>query len=120
MREQILIEIRRLAKENGGQPPSSRLFENQTGIRNHEWRGVYWARWNDAVTEAGLTPNSKQEKIGAEFLLKKLAVAIRHIGKPPTAMELRMYRRSADRRANGEWFKLSNADVSAFKRRKYQ
>jgi hypothetical protein len=91
VREEILNEIRRLAKANGGKPPGSRLFEAQSGIRESDWRGKYWARWGDAVSEAGLPPNTKQGKFEEEFVLTKLAQACRHYGKMPTAMELRMY-----------------------------
>jgi hypothetical protein len=91
MREQILNEIRRLATESGGETPGVRRFENQTGIRQSAWRGVYWARWNDAVIEAGLEPNAKTTRLEEHFFFVKLAEACHHFQKFPTAMELRMY-----------------------------
>lgn len=93
MREKILSEIRRLAMTNGGKPLGVRLFERETGIREGAWRGVYWARWGDAVREAGFEPNAKQGKLAEKFFLTKLADACRHYKKFPTAMELRMYQK---------------------------
>ena len=94
MRKEILGEIQRLANENGGQPPGARLFERQTGIREAAWRGVHWARWSDAVAEAGFAPNEPLAKLDENLLLTKLAEAYRALGKVPASMELRVYRRS--------------------------
>jgi hypothetical protein len=94
VRETILDEIRKLAKANEGQPPGVRSFEQQTGFRESSWRGVYWARWGDALTEAGFAPNEWQAKSDTNLIFQKFIEATRHYGKLPTASELKMYRRS--------------------------
>src|SRR6187551_1957019 len=92
-RDQILSEIRKIAASSGGQPPGRGTFEGLTGIRDTVWRGVHWARWSDALREAGLTPNERYKKSDDELILEKFCDAARHYGSLPTAAELRMYRR---------------------------
>lgn len=95
MRQRILNEIRRLAALDGGKVPGARSFEQLTDIRETAWRGVYWARWSDAVSEAGLTPNptSEARRIPDDVILSELANACRHFRRAPTVAELRLYRR---------------------------
>lgn len=42
-KEKILAEIRRLHKATGTVPGRLKL-ESESGIRETDWRGVYWAR----------------------------------------------------------------------------
>lgn len=93
MREQIVAEIRRIAAENGGQPPGRQRFENATGIKMGAWYGVFWSKWGDALKDAGFTANKSNEKIDKNILLEHLANACRHYGKFPTTGELRLYER---------------------------
>jgi hypothetical protein len=90
VRDQILTEIRKLATE-AGTPPGREAFERATGIRPASWLGVYWARWGDALKEAGYEPNSFQGKVEEQHLLRSFAEAVRCYGKIPTHAELRMF-----------------------------
>lgn len=94
MRETILEEIRKLAKASDDQPPGSKLFERETGIREHSWRGVYWARWSDALKEAGFAPNQWQGKSETGIILQRYIEAARHYGHLPTSSELALYRKT--------------------------
>ena len=49
----ILREIKRTTQANGGKPLQQIQFESETGIKRYVWFGVYWARWSDALREAG-------------------------------------------------------------------
>jgi hypothetical protein len=87
-RDFILNEIRRLAKENGGKPVGREVFRQQTGIRHHQWHGVYWSSWSAAVSEAGFEPNTMDSAFDRDFLLESLATVARAKRKFPTAAEL--------------------------------
>jgi hypothetical protein len=92
-REHIVSEIRRLAEANGGKPLGRERFRDETGIREADWLGRYWARWSDAVTEAGLTPNTLQSKFDDQEALRLLALEVRRLGHLPTHAEMRLRRR---------------------------
>ena len=96
MREQILAEIRRLAKASGGQAPGVRAFESATGITEGTWRGLYWARWSDALAEAGCEANKFQRKSEADHILSSFVEAARHYKRMPTIMEIRMFKRQRE------------------------
>lgn len=92
MRQHIISEIRRLAAASGGKPPGTLAFERETGIRKGQWYAVFWARWGDALMEAGFAPNEKTPAHDQDFLLRKVAEAFRHYGRVATDGELALYR----------------------------
>lgn len=94
MRGQIISEIRRLAKENSGKAPGVMAFERLTGIREAAWRGVYWARWSDALSEAGFAANKWQGKHESELVFQSFIEACRHYKRIPTVSDLRLYART--------------------------
>jgi hypothetical protein len=95
-KQHILDEIRRTAKDNGGVPLGVDRFEAETGIREAAWRGRFWARWGDAVREAGFTPNTLRPKTDEDVLLVQLGMFVRELGRFPTVAEMRMRKRQDD------------------------
>lgn len=93
-RQHIIDEIRAIAEANESKAPGMRLFSSKTGIAEHEWRGVHWARWGDALREAGFAANAWQEKLDTALLLAKLAEITRRQQRFPTGSELAILRRS--------------------------
>jgi hypothetical protein len=86
----------RTAKANDDAPLGADRFETETGIAESAWRGRFWARWSDAVREAGFTPNTLQPKTDTEVLLAQLAAFIRELGRYPTVSEMRLRKREND------------------------
>lgn len=94
IRATVISEVQRLAQANGDAPPSLRVFELETGISRKAWLGVYWARWGDALLEAGFAATPfYQEAITDEVLLERLVEIVRHYRKFPTEAEMMLFRR---------------------------
>jgi hypothetical protein len=89
-KEHILSEIKRTADENGGAPLGRGRFEKETGIKPSDWYGKYWSRWNDALAEAGYSPNKLQSAYTDAFLIEKLVELIKELDHFPTAPEIRL------------------------------
>lgn len=111
-KEQILAEIRRTAKANGGTALGRARFEAETGIREHDWRGRFWARWSDALAEAGLQPNQLQQRYDEDQLLSKLTGEIRRLGRMPTVAELNLRRREDGTLPNPKVFERFGAKAA--------
>lgn len=89
-KQHILQEIKRTATANGGIPLGRLRFFRETGIKESDWKGKYWARWNDAVTEAGLEPNQKTSAYEEGLLIDKFISLMRELGRFPVVAEIRM------------------------------
>lgn len=93
-KEAIVKEIRRTAEANGGTALGRERFARETGIRESDWYGRYWAGWSEAVTEAGYPPNEWNAAYEDEWLVRKYAELAMHLGRLPRSVDLRLARRS--------------------------
>jgi len=82
-KDHILQEIKRTAQANGGAPLGWRKFAKETGIRQPDWLGKHWARWSDAVREAGCTPNQMTTAYDESFIFEKFIELARELKKLP-------------------------------------
>lgn len=92
MRERVISEIRRIATESG-RVPGLKSFEEQSGILRREWMGKVWARWNDAISEAGLEPNGLTERLDTAFILRSVADCCLELGRLAAANDLKLHAR---------------------------
>jgi hypothetical protein len=92
LRNHIVQEIRRIAKESDGQAPGVAAFEREAGIKPHEWQGKYWSKWSDALAEAGFESNEFSKSYSDEFILRAFAQIVRDLGKVPTRAEVQLVR----------------------------
>jgi len=88
-RAHILSEIKRTAKGNDGQPLGRTKFKSETGIRESDWL-KYWARWSDALLEAGLSPNQFNSAYNRDKLLTTYARLAQRLGRLPSNNDLRL------------------------------
>ena len=86
----IIQEIKRLTQESGGVPPGTRRFRAETGIKDGDWLGVHWARWSDALREAGFVPNELKAAYDKTDLLGKYANLVLELGRLPGKGDLRL------------------------------
>ena len=93
-KEEIVREIQRIARENSNSSPGIGQFFQATGIKDSDWKGVYWARWSDAVREAGFTPNTMQIPFEESVFFEKYISLTREKGRFPVKAELRLEKRA--------------------------
>jgi hypothetical protein len=86
----IISEIKRTATSgNAGRPLGWRRFRTETGIQQSDWFPHYWTRWNEAIKEAGYTPNQLSRAYARGDLLERYADLALEIHRLPTNADLR-------------------------------
>ena len=89
----ILDEIKRTAHANGGNPLGVARFFQETGIKETNW-AKFWARWGDALREAGFEPNQLTAAYDTTLLMEKFVSLARELRKFPVRRELQLKARS--------------------------
>jgi hypothetical protein len=93
-KQEILVELRKFVNANNGAIPGERTFVAATRIKQSAWKGRYWARWTDAVREAGFDPNAMTQKIPEGDIMERLAAFISKLGHFPVRDEINIEARA--------------------------
>ncbi len=86
-KQRIISEIQRTAAKNDGKPLGIARFKAETGIDRNDWFGIYWARWGDALQEAGFAPNTLRSAYSDQWVLEQFVRLIRELGHFPSLGE---------------------------------
>ena len=89
-KEFIISEIQRTATD--GKAIGQKRFTSETGIKTHEWQGKYWARWGDALIEAGFSQNDWNSAHEQDFVIESVLRLAQKLGKFPTKYEIDLAR----------------------------
>jgi Meiotically up-regulated gene 113 len=92
-KEEIIQEIQQTAKNNGNIALGKGRFLQMTGIKESDWQGRYWARWSDAVREAGFEPNAMQVPLDETILFEKYIALTREKNRFPVNAEIQLQTR---------------------------
>lgn len=111
-KDEILREVKRTALANGGRPLGRLAFFRETGIRENDWRGRFWARWNEVLKDAGFGPNALVEARPEEVLLGHFADLALELGRLPVYSELRLKKRTDPTFPNDKTFMRLGAAMS--------
>lgn len=101
-KDQILAEIKRIAAANGGAPPGWRKFRTDTGIGEKDWLGKHWARWSEALRDAGFESNEWNQPYTEDELLAEYAKMTVVLGRLPTDRDIRLAATKGARVPNGK------------------
>lgn len=61
-----------------------------------EWRGHYWTTWNEYLAEAELEYSEKSLRMADAEIFEALAKCIKHYGKWPSPMAMRLYSKNVN------------------------
>ncbi|MBI3093183.1 MAG: GIY-YIG nuclease family protein [Candidatus Levybacteria bacterium] len=86
-REDILQEIRKTAKENGGIPLGLQRLKSKTGIATYDWMR-FWPRFSDALKEAGFRPNELTPAYNTSVLFEMYIALVKKKKKLPVRGDL--------------------------------
>jgi hypothetical protein len=123
-REQLFDYLRRWIGDNEGFADVAAMLPQQTEPSTQTTRveeGYVYLIRSGAHYKIGRSDELERRIKEITIALPEAATMVHAIRTDdPAGIEAYWHRRFGERRANGEWFKLTSADVAAFKRRKYQ